>query len=81
MVGEQVSRSGSRRSLLQVRTLDPVLLCPVSREGSLRELLMQLLCVLLAVVNVLVFSRLGYDYYQYKQRGKLPNILHWLPYL
>jgi len=65
----------------KVATLDPELLCPVSLEGQQKELLMQVLCVALALVNVLVVSKLLYDYYQYKHKGKLPRIVHWLPYI
>ena len=54
---------------LQIYELDPEVLCPP--EGN-EELLLQLLCCLLAVALVLVLSKLGYDYSVYRRRGQLP---------
>ena len=42
---------------------------------------MQLLCVLLAMLNMFVLTKLLYDYWQYKSKGKLPRIVYWLPHL
>jgi len=83
-IEDVVCASASRPEELagqQVATLDPELLCPVSLEGQQKELFMQLLCVALALVNIMVVSKLLYDYYQYKHKGKLPRIVHWLPYI
>ena len=65
----------------QLGDLETSVLCPPSHEGWKRELYMQFLCVVLAVANVMVFSNLLYDIWQYKTRGILPKIVHWLPYL
>jgi len=83
-IEDVVCASASRPEELagqKVATLDPDLLCPVSLEGQQKELFMQLLCVALALVNIMVVSKLLYDYYQYKHKGKLPRIVHWLPYI
>jgi len=66
---------------LQVGEVDPVLLCPPPEQEQTRELVLQLVCVLLALVNVLVFSKLLYDYWQYRHKGKVPRIVHLIPFL
>jgi len=63
----------------QLVSLDTGILCPASPNGGKRETLLQILCVILALINLSVIARLLYDYYQYKHRGKLPRIVHWLP--
>ena len=66
--------------MFQVSDIDPSILCPPSAEGRKKELLLQLVCVMLALVNMFVFSKLLYDYWQYKSKGKLPRIVHWIPF-
>jgi len=61
--------------------VDPELLCPGAPQVQLKEMLLQVLCVVLALVNFIVFTKLLYDYWQYKQRGKLPRIIHLIPFL
>ena len=47
----------------------------------MKEVLLQVVCVILALVNIFIFSKLLYDYWQYKKRGKLPRIVHMIPFL
>jgi len=61
--------------------VDHFSLCPPSSEGRKKELLMEVICLLLAVLNMFVFSKLFYDYQQYKTTGKLPGIIYWIPFL
>ena len=42
---------------------------------------MEVICLLLAMLNMFVFSKLFYDYQQYKNTGKLPGIIYWIPFL
>ena len=65
--------------MFQISELDPSLLCPPSAGERNKEVILQLLCVVLAILNIFVFSKLLYDYWQYKRRGKLPRIVYWLP--
>jgi hypothetical protein len=67
--------------VLQVSVLDPFTLCPPSAEGGKKEQLLQIICLVLAVVNMFVFSKLLYDYHKYKNTGKLPRIISWIPFL
>ena len=65
----------------QVFRVDPGLLCPAPQEGRAREAWLRAVCVLLALTNLAIFSRLLYDYWQYRTRGKLPTIIHFIPFL
>ena len=67
-------------SVLQVLELDPFTLCPSSAEGREKEQLLQVICLVLAVFNMFVFSKLLYDYHQYKNTGKVPGIIYWTPF-
>ena len=67
--------------MFQVLELDPFTLCPSSAEGGEKEQLLQVICLVLAVFNMFVFSKLLYDYQQYKNTGKLPGIIYWIPFL
>jgi len=66
---------------VKVSELDFSILCPPSPEGRKKEQILQVVCVMLAVFNIIVFSKLLFDYRQYKNKGKLPRIVHWIPYL
>ena len=67
--------------VFQVLEVDPFTLCPSSAEGRKKEELLQVVCLVLAVVNMFVFSKLFYDYHKYKNTGKLPRIINWIPFL
>ena len=67
--------------VFQVLEVDSFNLCPSSAEGRKKEQLLQVICLVLAVVNVFVFSKLLYDYHKYKNTGILPRIIHWIPFL
>merc|ERR1719270_155453 len=64
-----------------VSSVNPSLLCPSSPGEQMKEVLLQFVCVFLALVNIFIFSKLLYDYWQYKTRGKLPRIVHMIPFL
>ena len=74
-------RDKSPHYLHQVFRVDPGLLCPAPPEGRARETWLRAVCVILALTNLAIFSRLLYDYWQYKTRGKLPGIIHFIPFL
>jgi len=63
----------------RIDDVDPHVLCPPSDEGARRELVLQLVCCLLGICIVLVLSKLLYDYWQYKNKGKLPWIVLKMP--
>lgn len=65
----------------QVSSIDQGELCPPSYSEEIREITLQTVCLVLAVLNLAIFSKLLYDYWQYKQRGKLPSIVHLIPFL
>jgi len=75
--GQNQERLGGQKVL----ELDPFTLCPPSAEGREKEQLLQVICLVLAVVNMFVFSKLLYDYHKYKNTGKLPGIIYWIPCL
>ena len=57
-------------------------MCPPPQHQQLsRQSWLQILCFLLALANLVTFTKLLYDYYQYKVNGKLPGIIHWIPTL
>ena len=67
--------------LCQVSSLVQGDLCPPSYTEEIREVTLQTVCLVLACLNLAIFSKLLYDYWQYKQRGKLPSIVHLIPFL
>jgi len=56
----------------KIISLDQDMLCPPERNGEAEELLLKLLCCILAILIVLVLTKLGYDYTVYRRRGQLP---------
>ena len=62
-------------SPFQIVEIDPQLLCPPESTGETQELLLQLLCVLLAFSSAAILAKLAYDYRQYRKRGQLPWIV------
>ena len=65
----------------QVGELESSLMCPPSEEGLKKEMYMKTICLVLTLANIIVFTNLLYDYYQYKTHGVLPQIVYWIPYL
>jgi Leucine-rich repeat (LRR) protein len=63
----------------RIVSLDPEILCPPSSNGESQELLLQLLCVLLAILIVLILSKLAYDFRVYRTRGQLPWLVLRMP--
>ena len=66
-------------SSFQIVTLDPNVLCPPESNGEVEEILLQLLCFVLALAIVAVLSKLTYDYSVYRRRGQLPWLAMKLP--
>ena len=67
-------------NLFQILNLDNTKLCPSSQKFG-REEWLTIFCILLALANMVLFTNLLYDYYQYYVNGKLPKIIKWIPYL
>ncbi len=63
----------------QVASADPRVLCPPESTGETQELLMRLLCLLLALLIVAVLAKLATDYRAYRTRGQLPWIVLKMP--
>jgi len=63
----------------QLINIEEMVLCPPEDDGSLREVLLQLLCVFLAILIILVLAKLVYDFWIYRNRGKLPWIVLKMP--
>jgi hypothetical protein len=59
--------------------LNEELLCPPETTGEGQELLLQMLCGLLAVLIVVTLTKLAYDYWVYRTRGQLPWIVLKMP--
>ena len=56
----------------KIDDIDPEVLCPPTSNGEYHEILLQILCVCLALLIVLVLSKLAYDIRMYRTRGQLP---------
>ena len=57
------------KSLLVSRSvlaLETAVMCPTHSQTLSREAGLQVLCTVLALANLATFSKLLYDYYQYK---------------
>jgi len=63
----------------QLMSIKPMVLCPPEDDGSLQEAGLQVLCVVFSLCIILVLARLLYDYWLYKNRGKLPWIVLKMP--
>lgn len=82
-VDDMVCSKGSYPHDIQgekILMLDNRRLCPIPRTYS-REEKMWILCTLLVLANIAIFSNLLYDYYQYRINGKLPKVIKWIPYM
>ena len=66
---------------VQVVNIDRGQLCPPSYSEEIKEISLQTVCLILALLNLAIFSKLLYDYWQYKHRGKLPGIVYLIPFL
>ena len=66
--------SQSDADLVDTRIVDihQDVLCPPTSNGEYQEILLQMLCVFLALMIVLVISKLIYDIRMYRTRGQLP---------
>lgn len=65
----------------QISTLEPEMICPPKSQGVSQELMLQLLCLLLAILIVLVLAKLAYDFQVYRTRGHLPWVALKMPSL
>jgi len=63
----------------KINDIEPLVLCPPSDEGARRELALQVVCGSLSVCIVVVLCKLVWDYWQYKNYGKLPWIVYKMP--
>lgn len=63
----------------KIRDVDPQVLCPPSDKGAKRELVLRIVCVSLALLIVIVLTKLVYDYWRYKRQGTLPWIVYKMP--
>ena len=63
----------------QILDLDPNVLCPPESNGEIEEILLQLLCFVLALSIIAILSKLAYDYTVYRRRGQLPWLAMKLP--
>ena len=59
---------------LQIVSIDPEVLCPPSSNGESQELILQFVCVFLAISIVCILSKLAYDCRVYRTRGQLPRL-------
>lgn len=59
--------------------VDHALLCPPSEKAEKQELALKIVCVVLASLIILILTKLMYDYWQYRHRGKLPWIVYRMP--
>lgn len=64
------------RSITEV---EPALLCPPSKKAEQQELALKAVCVVLASLIIIILTKLLYDYWQYRHRGKLPWIVYRMP--
>lgn len=55
------------------------MLCPRSEKAEGREAVLRALCGVLTCLIILTISKLLYDYWNYRQRGKLPWIVYRMP--
>ncbi|CAB4054694.1 unnamed protein product [Lepeophtheirus salmonis] len=63
----------------KIMSLNPQILCAPAPSGEVQETFLKLLCVLLAILIVIVFTKLGYDYWVYRTRGQLPWLVLKMP--
>jgi len=59
--------------------VDHALLCPPPPTAQQQELVLKAVCVVLASLIIIILTKLLYDYWQYRHRGKLPWIVYKMP--
>ena len=65
--------------LFQLLDVSYSVLCPRSQKAEERELVLKVVCGILTFLIILTISKLLYDYWNYRQRGKLPWIVYRMP--
>eukprot|EP00096_Caligus_rogercresseyi_P007072 TRINITY_DN2441_c0_g1_i1.p1 TRINITY_DN2441_c0_g1~~TRINITY_DN2441_c0_g1_i1.p1 ORF type:complete len:502 (-),score=79.63 TRINITY_DN2441_c0_g1_i1:100-1605(-) len=63
----------------KIMSLNPQILCAPTPSGEIQETFLKLLCVLFSILIVIVFAKLGYDYWVYRTRGQLPWLVLKMP--
>ena len=56
--------------------IDTLVLCPRSEKAEEKEQVLQAVCGVLAFLIVVTLTKLLYDYWNYRKRGKLPWIVN-----
>ena len=59
--------------------VDHALLCPPSEKEEQKQMVMKAICVVLATLIVVIMTKLLYDWWEYRTRGKLPCIVYRMP--
>jgi len=59
--------------------VDQALLCPPSEKEEQKQMVMKAICVVLATLIVVIMTKLLYDWWEYRTRGKLPCIVYRMP--
>eukprot|EP00092_Neocalanus_flemingeri_P075585 GFUD01093643.1.p1 GENE.GFUD01093643.1~~GFUD01093643.1.p1 ORF type:complete len:288 (-),score=62.38 GFUD01093643.1:267-1130(-) len=59
--------------------IDSSVLCPRSEVAEEKERVLQAVCGVLALLIVITLTKLLYDYWNYRKRGKLPWIVYRMP--
>ena len=65
--------------MFQLVAISSSVLCPRSEKAEGKEAVMRVLCGVLTFLLILIISKLLYDYWNYRQRGKLPWIVYRMP--
>lgn len=79
---EIVCAKGSVPDAIVGRKLNEVsssILCPRSEKSEEREAILKALCGILAFLILVTITKLLYDYWNYRKRGKLPWIVYRMP--
>ena len=66
-------------SVCQLVEVSSSVLCPRSERAAEREVILKVVCAILSCLIILTISKLLYDYWNYRQRGKLPWIVYRMP--
>ena len=64
---------------MQLSSIDSSVLCPRSARAEEREQVLQAVCGVLACLILATLAKLLYDYWNYRNRGKLPWIVYRMP--
>ena len=65
--------------MFQLMDIDSSVLCPRSEKAEQKEQVFQAVCAVLAILIIITFTKLLYDYWNYRKRGKLPWIVYRMP--